>query len=66
MCTLLYSIIPGFDVRLGVEEGNGACVETRTKEYIYKRVDTYVNVNTQKYMVTVRQCGELHSKKYEY
>ena len=34
---------------------------------IYKWVDTIrVNVSTQEYMVTVSQCGEIDSRKYEY
>ena len=44
---------------------------TRTMNYIFKRVYTLCgNVSTQKYMVTVQLCGEIHleiySRKYEY
>ena len=37
------------------------------QEQKHKRVDTLcVIVITQRYMVTVQQCGEIDSRKYEY
>ena len=43
-------------------------LKTQEQNNIYaQNVDTWsVTVSTQKDKVTVQQCGEIHSRKYEY
>ena len=80
ICVVIYSISPAsdspFPVHIHIPWVQvkvrfivctvGQLLNKNNRIYIHKNDTLYVNVCTQKDMVTVQQCGEIDSRQYEY